>query len=249
MQVRVKEQTVSLLWENYKENPDVSSRNELVLYYAGLVKSIARRTACVSGSYVDVEDLISFGMLGLIKAVEKFDTDKGVSFETYATYRIRGEIIDYMRRNDWVPRGLRKRAQLIDEAQKKLKCELGRTPTKAEVAVKVGIGVDDVEKILADSDKFNQVSFEEIIEDTVKSEYNLESEKTPENTLAQNELNDMLAKAIDDLPDREKLVISLYYHEELSLKEISDILKVSESRVSQLHTKGVRTLRKILSEY
>lgn len=249
MQVLTDEHTITDLWENYKDNPDIENRNEIVLYYAGLVKSIARRIASVSGSYVDVEDLISFGMLGLIKAVGKFDTEKGVTFETYATYRIRGEIIDYMRRNDWVPRGLRKRAQLIEEAEKQLKLEFRRNPTESEVASKLGISADDVKRIRSDSDKFNQVSFEEIIEDAVKSEYNFESDETPENTLAQTELTETLAKAIEELPEREKLVITLYYHEEFSLKEISELLKVSESRVSQLHTKGVKTLRKKLSEY
>lgn len=249
MQVLAKEQTSVDLWECYKDNPSVENRNSLVLCYSGLVKSIARRTASVSGNYVDVEDLISFGMLGLIKAIEKFDTEKGVTFETYATYRIRGEIIDYMRRNDWVPRGLRKRAQKIDDATKELKGQLGRDPSKKELSAKLEIEIDEIEQIQADSDKFNQVSFEEIIEDTVKSEYNFESDETPDNILAQSELEETLADAIEQLPEREKLVISLYYHDELSLKQISSILKVSESRVSQLHTKAVKTLRSILSKY
>lgn len=244
-----KEETATELWENYCDNPDNENRNQLVLYYSGLVKSIARRIASVSGSYVDVEDLISFGMLGLIKSIEKFDHEKGVIFETYATYRIRGEIIDYMRRNDWVPRGLRKRAQTIEDAERSLRGELGREPTRKELADKLGVSEDDLSHALSDNERFNQISFEEIIEDTVRSEYNFESPDTPENTLAQSESQEMLAKAIDSLPERERLIISLYYHDELSLKEISSILKVSESRVSQLHTKAIKELRRVLAEY
>lgn len=244
-----KDDTTTEIWENYRENPDNENRNRLVLYYSGLVKSIARRIASVSGSYVDVEDLISFGMLGLIKSIEKFDRDKGVIFETYATYRIRGEIIDYMRRNDWVPRGLRKRAQNIEDAERVLRSELGRDPSRKELAEKLGITEDELIHSLSDNERFNQISFEEIIEDTVRSDYNFESPDTPENTLAQCESQEMLEKAIDELPERERLIISLYYHEELSLKEISSILSVSESRVSQLHTKAIKKLRQVLAEY
>lgn len=244
-----KEETATEMWEDYRENPDNENRNRLVLYYSGLVKSIARRIASVSGSYVDVEDLISFGMLGLIKSIEKFDHDKGVIFETYATYRIRGEIIDYMRRNDWVPRGLRKRAQTIEDAERVLRSELGHEPSRKELAEKLGITEDELIRALSDNERFNQISFEEIIEDTVKSEYDFESPDTPENTLTKSESQEMLAKAIDELPERERLIISLYYHDELSLKEISSILKVSESRISQLHTKAIKELRRALLEY
>lgn len=245
----IKEDTAKEMWEDYRENRDNESRNNLVLYYSGLVKSIARRIASVSGSYVDVEDLISFGMLGLIKSIEKFDHGKGVIFETYATYRIRGEIIDYMRRNDWVPRGLRKRAQNIQDAEKELRSTLGREPSRKELAEKLGITQEELDRALSDNERFNQISFEEIIEDTVRSEYNFESPDTPENTLAQSEAQEMLAKAIDELPERERLIVSLYYHDELSLKEISSILGVSESRVSQLHTKAIKELRRVLAEY
>lgn len=249
MQVLTENETVVNLWKSYKEHPSIALRNKIVLMYSGLVKSIARRVASVSGNYADIEDLTSFGMVGLIKAVEKFDPEKGVTFETYATYRIRGEIIDYLRRNDWVPRGLRKKAQDIENASRIFKNRYGRDPTDEELAKMLNIKTSDISQILSESGRFNLVSFEEIIQDTVKSEYNFVSDETPESSLAQGELEQALAKAIDELPERERLVISLYYYEELTLKEISGVLNISESRVSQLHTRAVKTLKKVLADY
>jgi RNA polymerase sigma factor for flagellar operon FliA len=220
-----------------------------VLLYAGLVKSIARRAAVVSGNYVDVEDLASFGMIGLIKAVEKFDMDKGVTFETYATYRIRGEILDYMRRNDWVPRGVRKRVQEIEKATETFKGENSREPTEQELSERLGVKRSDISQALCDSTRLCTISLEEVIQETVKTDSSLASEETPEGALAQSELIDELAGAIDALPEREKLVIALYYHEELTLKEISTVMSVSESRVSQLHTRAVKNLKKALTDY
>ena len=249
MQVMLDEQVSVNLWKNYKEEPTIDARNKIVLLYAGLVKSIARRAASVSGSYVDLEDLVSFGMLGLIKAVEKYDIDKGVSFETYATYRVRGEIIDYMRRNDWVPRGVRKRAQDIEKATEAFKNTNNREPTQDELCVTLGVKRNDITQVLSDCARLNTISFEEMIQETVKTDRNLICDETPEEALAQGELLEQLAEAIDSLPERERLVIALYYHEELTLKEISSIMSVSESRVSQLHTRAVKNLKKALNEY
>lgn len=249
MQVLLDDRSVVNLWKSYRDHPDIELRNRLVLLYAGLVKSIAKRAASISGSYVDTEDLSSFGMLGLIKAVEKFNPDKGVTFETYATYRVRGEIIDYMRRNDWVPRGVRKRAQEIEKAAESFKNEYSRDPTEEELSKRLGVKQCDIQKTLWESERFNLISFEEIIQDSVKAEYNFVSDETPETSLARGELVEVLAKAIDDLPERERLVVTLYYHEELTLKEISSVMGVSESRVSQLHTRAVKDLRETLAAY
>jgi RNA polymerase sigma factor FliA len=249
MQVLLDEETIVNLWKSYKESPDIELRNKIVILYAGLVKSIARRAMAVSGSYVDIDDLTSYGMIGLIKAVEKFNPDKGVTFETYATYRVRGEIIDYMRRNDWVPRGVRKRAQEIDKAADDFKYRNSREPTDNELSEKMGVKISDIRQALCDSERCNLISFEEIIQDTVKSECCLVSDETPEESLAEGELIETLAKAIEALPEREKLVITLYYHEELTLKEISNVMSISESRVSQLHTRAVRELRSMLASY
>lgn len=237
------------LWRTYKENPDTQYRNKIVLAYAGLVKSIVRRVAFVSGSYVDVDDLTSYGMIGLIKAVEKFDPNKGVTFETFATYRVRGEVIDYMRRNDWVPRGVRKRAQSVEKATNEFLNEHGREPTEDELSKKLGVKKSDISGILGETERFNLMSFEELVQDAVGIESSLASGDTPENSLQESELVDFLTKAIDELPEKERLVISLYYYEELTLKEISEVIGVSESRVSQIHTKAVGNLKKMLIDY
>ncbi|HEX2937548.1 MAG TPA: FliA/WhiG family RNA polymerase sigma factor [Ruminiclostridium sp.] len=249
MQTLLDEETVVNLWKSYRENPDIELRNKIVILYAGLVKSLARRAAAVSGSYVDIDDLVSFGMIGLIKAVEKFIPEKGVTFETYATYRIRGEIIDYMRRNDWVPRGVRKRAQVLEKAAEEFKSETGREPTEEELSVKLGVKKSDIVQAMADSDRVNLVSFEEVIQDSSIKDDSFVTEETPESALAKEELVSVLARSIEALPERERLVITLYYYEELTLKEISTVLSVSESRVSQIHTRAVKKLKNVLSEY
>lgn len=243
------EEEVSSLWNDYKSNPSPEFRNKIVLKYAWLVKSIVRRAACVSGSYVDADDLMSYGMLGLIKAVEKFDPENGATFETFATYRVRGEIIDYMRRNDWVPRGVRKRAQEVEKAQNEFKNKFNREPTEDELAIKLGVKKNEVTDMLGQIERFNIISFEEIIQDAVNIESGLSSVETPEGSLQESELTQMLAGAIDLLSERERLVISLYYYEELTLKEISAVMGVSESRVSQIHTKAVKSLKKSMQEY
>ena len=249
MPILLDENKTAELWNSYKSNPSIENRNEIVLSYAGLVKSIARRAAAVSGNFVDIEDLMSFGMIGLIKAVEKFDPEKGVIFETYASYRVRGEIIDYMRRNDWVPRGMRKKAQDIESTIDTFVGENKREPTDSELSGILGIKSSEIKQILSDIERFNTVSFEEIIQDTVKADCNFVSDETPESSLAQNELSDSLAQAIDSLPEREKLVVTLYYYEEMTLKEIGEIMSISESRVSQIHTRAVKTLKKALADY
>ena len=188
-------------------------------------------------------------MLGLIKAVEKYDPDKGVSFETYATYRVRGEIIDYMRRNDWVPRGVRKRVQDIEKATEAFKNRNDREPTQEELSETMGVKRNDIAQAYSDSARLSTISFEEIIQDTVKIDRSLVSDETPEEALAQSELLEQLADAIDALSERERLVIALYYHEELTLKEISAVMNVSESRISQLHTRAVKNLKKALLDY
>jgi RNA polymerase sigma factor for flagellar operon FliA len=249
MPTLVDEMVAVSLWKMYKENPGTEMRNKIVLTYAGLVKSIVRRAAYLSGNYVDVDDLTSYGMIGLIKAVEKYDTDKGVTFETFATYRIRGEIIDYMRRNDWVPRGVRKRSMEVEKASNEFKMAFGHDPTEDELSKKLGVKKSDIIEALNDAERLSLISFEELIQDAVNVKTDLSSDDTPEDSLQEVELVDVLTKAIDDLHEREKLVITLYYYEELTLKEISVVLGVSESRVSQMHTKAVGILKKTLADY
>jgi RNA polymerase sigma factor for flagellar operon FliA len=241
--------TITDLWRLYQDSHDVQVRNELVMRYSGLVKSIVRRVASVSSNYSDNEDLLNFGMIGLINAIEKYDASKGAAFETFAVYRIRGEAIDYLRRNDWVPRGVRKRAWDIENTANRLMIELGHQPTDEELADKLGIGISSLNKSLNDSEKCNIISFEELIQDTVVIENEFADTRTPEGALQEKELRDMLAKSIDDMAERERLVITLYYYEELTLKEISNVMGVSESRVSQMHTKSIEKMKKSLRSY
>ncbi len=237
------------LWEEYRENPGAETRNEIVLAYAGLVKSIARRAASVSGNYVDAEDLLSYGMIGLIKAVEKYDPGKGVAFETFATYRIRGEVIDYMRRNDWIPRGVRKRSQEVERAAVEFAARHGREPTDEELAAFLGVSREELLQIQSEGGRQSMVSLEEMLLEASAEILGPDTGETPEGRLQESELTEMLARAIDALPERERLIISLYYYEELTLKEISSVLGVSESRVSQLHTRAVGDLRSALCAY
>lgn len=245
----VDETIMTDLWKKYKENPNLELRNELVLKYASIVKSIVRRVGSISGSYADAEDLTSYGMIGLIKAVEKYDIDKGVTFETFATYRIRGEIIDYMRRNDWVPRGVRKRAGMFENVSMELQSSLGRRPTDSELCQKLNIKTSDFAKMLSEIERFNVVSLEELIQDTIRIKENYNGDDTPEGKLSENEMFDVLTQSVESLPEREHLVITLYYYEELTLKEISRIIGVSESRVSQLHSRAIGKLKQSLKPY
>ena len=241
--------TVDELWKLYSESRDIQVRNEIVMRYTGLVRSIVRRIASVSGNYADSEDLTSFGMLGLIKAVEKYDLSKGVSFETFAVYRVRGEMIDYIRRNDWVPRGVRKRAMEFENSATELSNELGRQPTEAELSQKLGIDRGELKQIYSDIEKFSLVSFEELIQQTVIVENDFEDTRTPEGSLQESELLEVLTRTIDEMSERERLIITLYYYEELTLKEISGVLGVSESRVSQLHSRAIEKMKKTLQHY
>jgi RNA polymerase sigma factor for flagellar operon FliA len=242
-------QDVGGLWNRYRKTREVGLRNQLVLSYTGLVRSIAKRIVSISGNYTELEDLMSYGMIGLIKAVEKFDPEKGAAFETFATYRVRGEIIDYMRRNDWVPRGVRRKSWEIENVSNQLLGELGRQPNDDELAERLGIGKKELRQMLSEVERFNLVSFEEIIQDTVRVDREFADFETPEGFLQEDEMLEVLAKSLDALPEREKLVLTLYYYEELTLREISQVIGVSESRVSQLHSRAVERMRKSLKAY
>lgn len=237
------------LWRQYKQTGELALRNELVLRYGWLVKSIVRRVSSVSGSYTEAEDLVSYGVIGLMKAIEKFDPDKGVAFETFATYRIRGEIIDYMRRNEWVPRSVRKRILDIETATGHLVNELGRYPTDTELAQRLGLNSAELLQALSEKERFSLISFEEMLCDTVKVDSEFPDFETPEGHLQENELLDMLTKALDELPERDRLIMTLYYYEELTLREISEIIGVSESRISQIHSRAIEKMKKSLKNY
>jgi RNA polymerase sigma factor FliA len=238
------------LWLEYRRAGDEKLRDRLILTYAPLVKYVAGRIGSGLPAHVDDEDLVSYGLLGLIGAIERYDPERDVKFETYAVARIRGQIIDELRAMDWVPRSVRARARDIERAMTDLERGLGRAPTDGELAAKLGLSEEELEESLGEiarssiaaldelwtvSGTGDQVSLIETIED--------ESAPDPQTNLSVTEQKEALAGAIAGLPEREKLVVTLYYYEELTLREIGEVLGVTESRVSQLHTKAVLRLK------
>ena len=245
------------LWRNYRASPgDKTLRDRLILTYAPLVKYVAGRLGSGLPAHVDDDDLISYGLLGLIGAIERYDPDRDVKFETYAIARIKGSIIDELRALDWVPRSVRARARDIERAIAELERKLHRAPTDDEIAEKLGLSVNELEDSLTDISRSSiaaldelwsvntggggdQVALIDTIEDTEAPD--------PQGSLSQTEMKEAVGEAIARLPEREKLVVTLYYYEELTLREIGEVLGVTESRVSQLHTKAILRLKARLS--
>ena len=243
------------LWLDYRRTGDQKIRDRLILTYAPLVKYVAGRVGSGLPAHVDDGDLVSYGLLGLINAIDRFDPDRDVKFETYAVVRIRGAIIDELRTLDWVPRSVRARARSIERAIAELESKLGRAPTDEELATKVGVTVEELEDSLTDISRSSIAALDELwtisgsggdqvaLIDTIEDEHGPE----PQTAFAVTELREIVADAITSLPEREKLVITLYYYEDLTLREIGEVLGVTESRVSQLHTKAVLRLKSRLA--
>lgn len=238
------------LWIKYSNTKDQKTKQLLIEEYLYLVKIMAGRMYNYYGSKVEYDDLIGFGVMGLIDSIERYDITKNIKFETYAQIRIRGTIIDNIRKLDWIPRSLRKKSKEIQNSMMNLENKLGRTPSNTELANFLDIPIEDVESILADISTFNMTSLEEILIN--KGEHNINDgkrENTPENIYEEKELKEILANIIDGLPKKEKTVISLYYYEELTYKEIGHILELSESRISQIHSKAILEIKnKLLRE-
>jgi RNA polymerase sigma factor FliA len=251
METNVKAVELRDLWRRYKEDGDERARERLVVAYSPLVKFIAGRMASGLPSHVEEGDLISYGLLGLIGAIERFDLEREIKFETFAVARIKGSIIDELRSLDWVPRSVRAKAREIEATQTKLEHELGRVPTDEEVANKLEMTLEDFQESLLQISNSTVVALDELwtvsdasgdqvsLLDTMKDPNAVD----PAKELGVSELKDRLAHAISRLPEREKLVIALYYYENLTLREIGEVLGVTESRVSQLHTKAVLRLK------
>lgn len=240
------------LWKIYSEKKDASTREKLILEYSSLIKYIAGRLNIFFASNVDYDDLVSYGIFGLIDAIDKFDINKGVKFETYASLRIRGAIIDSVREMDWIPRSLRQKNKELEKAYYELENELGHSATDQEIAEKLNISIDELHKLLSNANSTSLISLEDFIEQNYETGVALTSDNNLERPDVQaeiSEIQEILVDAINRLPEKEKMVISLYYYDELTLKEISAILKVSESRISQLHTKAILRLRGKLSRH
>lgn len=234
-------------WQEYKDTRDMGLRNEILLTYVPMVKYAAARLASPRGcGPVDLEDMMGWGVLGLMDAIEKFDPDKGVKFETYASLRIRGTIIDHLRKQDWVPRSVRVKLKELTQAYDTLGSRLGRAPEDEEVARHLGIPVQEMQKVLDTGYLMHLISLDEQLLD-ISAPQGPHHEDNPAEAYEEKELRDVLAVCLDTLPEKEKLVLTLYYYEELNFKEIGAIIGVSESRVCQIHSKAVLRLKGQLS--
>jgi len=253
MEINVKAVELRELWRSYKVDGDERARERLVVAYSPLVKFIAGRMASGLPSHVEEGDLVSYGLLGLIGAIERFDLEREIKFETFAVARIKGAIIDELRSLDWVPRSVRAKARDVERAHAALEGSLARAPTDEEMAAKLEMTVDEFRDILLEIANSSVLALDDLwtfadpeggggqisVLDTIQDPNALD----PENEANTAELKDRLADAIESLPERERLVIALYYYESLTLREIGEVLGVTESRVSQLHTKAVLALR------
>jgi RNA polymerase sigma factor for flagellar operon FliA len=256
METGVKEVELRDLWRRYKDEGDEAARERLVVAYSPLVKFVAGRLGAGLPAHVDDSDLISYGLMGLIGAIERFEPERGIKFETFAMTRIRGAIIDELRSLDWVPRSVRSRAREIESAQSKLEHELQRAPTEAELAAKLGLTEEELQSSLLEIANSSVYALDELwtISDSSGDQVSLldtisdPRADDPQDSLASSEIKDSLTEAVASLPEREQLVVALYYYENLTLREIGEVLGVTESRVSQLHTKAVMRLKSALQE-
>lgn len=231
------------LWKDYKANKSTELRNKLAEYYLPLVKIVGGRLAVSLPPHLDRDDLLSSGFFGLMDAIDRFDITRNIKFETYAGVRIRGAMIDYLRSKDWIPVTMRQKIRKYEQTVYKLETELGRSATDKEVAEALEISLDELQILVSQCNAATVIPLEEYLKtDTPEA-----IDANPADTAEFFEIKDTLARAIDKLPEKERTVVSLYYYEELTLKEISLILHLSEARISQLHTKAIFRMRNYLT--
>lgn len=233
----VSEEDVSQMWEAYEKVRDNASRNDLAEYYLPLVRYTAGRLAISLPSHVDRDDLLSSGFFGLLDAIERFDAARNIKFETYASVRIRGAMVDYLRAKDWMPVTARSRVRKYGDTMAKLTNELGRAPTDEEIQKDMALDDKEFRQLQAQLAMATMLPIDDM---GIELEA---SAPSPSASMEAEELKKTLAKAIDKLPEKERMVVSLYYYDELTLKEIAQILHLTEARISQLHTKAVFRLR------
>ena len=251
METNLKAIELKDLWRRFKEDGDQGARERLVLAYAPLVKYVAGRMSSGLPAHVEEADLISYGLLGLISAIERFEPSREIRFETFAITRIKGSIIDELRSLDWVPRSVRARAREIERANAKLEHQLHRAPNDKEMSEALDMSVEEFQESLVKISNSSVVALDELwtvsdasgdtvsLLDTIQDPAAVD----PAQEMDLTDMRDRLADAIARLPEREKLVVALYYYENLTLREIGEVLGVTESRVSQLHTKAVLRLK------
>ncbi len=236
------------LWSEYSTKKTPELREQLIIEYAPLVKLVAGKLSMYLGYNVEFDDLVGYGVFGLIDAIDKFDYGKGVKFETYASLRIRGAILDQIRKMDWIPRTVRQKQKELDGAYRRIEERTGRPATDEQVAEELGISVDELDDLQNETKISNIISLDEYMEQgDVRVEPRADKDyMQPEKVVEKGELKRLLLEVLETLTDKEKKVITLYYYEELTLKEISRVLEVSESRVSQLHSKALIKMKQRL---
>ena len=243
-----------MLWDTYAGNKTPEIREKIILEYAPLVKLVAGRLSMYLGYNVEYEDLVSYGVFGLIDAIDKFDSMKEVKFETYASLRIRGAILDQIRKMDWIPRTIRQKQKKREAVIKEVELTMGRSATDEEIAR--GLGISDEEYLEWQSQMkiTNVVSLNEYMEQGSEvpadmNRYATARFDSPEENIEKAELKQVLEQALQTLTEKERKVILLYYYEDLTLKEISNVLEVSESRISQLHTRALEKMKSKMGNY
>lgn len=242
----------SKLWEEYIKTGSDKLREQIIIEYVPLVKLVAGRLNIYLGYTVEYDDLVSYGVFGLIDAIDKFDYEKGIKFETYASLRIRGSILDQIRKLDWIPRSVRQKQRQIENAMARLEKEHGSGVKDKDIAEELGISLDEYRSWEAMTNVSNIASLDEFMEqgteNTVK-EFRNTTYLEPEEVVERDEVKKMLMDALELLTEKEKKVVLLYYYEELTLKEVASVLEVSESRISQLHSKALEKMKKHLGKY
>jgi RNA polymerase sigma factor FliA len=247
---------IAELWREFKATNEPQLRERLILHYSPLVKYVAGRVGVGLPPNIEQADLVSYGIFGLIDAITKFDIERAIKFETYAISRIKGAIIDELRAIDWIPRSVRYKAREVEKAYAALEARLHRSPTEAEVADELGIKLDDLHAIFSQVSFVNVIALDELLNVGGERGDKLSLVDTLEDTKAEDpvaafeteETKYLLARAINTLPEREKIVVTLYYYEGLTLAEIGQVLGVTESRICQMHTKAVLQLRGKLAD-
>ncbi len=245
------------LWARYTEKPTRELRDQLIVHYSPLVKYVGSRVAAGLPQNVEQADLVSYGIFGLIDAIDKFDPERGYKFETYAISRIKGAMLDELRSMDWVPRSVRTKAKRIEQANAKLEAKLGRAPSDDELAHALDISTDELDSMLAKISFVGVVALDEMLSGGERGDSMTLGDTIPDSgagpvgSFEVEEMRQLLAESINNMTEREKIVLTLYYYEGLTLADIGNVLGVTESRVCQIHTKSVLRLRSRLaaSEY
>lgn len=250
---RLKEKTNEELLEMYRVEKRLEIKQELTLRYLYIVQTIAVQMRGIYAGSLQMEDIINEGVIAIMKGIDRYEPDREHKFETFISQRIRGMIIDLVRKNDWMPRNFRKQNKEIEDARSKLGLTLGRTPTDEEIAEHLGLSVKKCQKIQRMSVMMNVLSLDMVVDNEDDRQTiqlpNIDADREPEKAFLKDEAHKLLAESVNRLSEKEKLMISLYYVEELNMKQVAQIMNVSEPRVSQIHSNAIRKLKLYMSEY